>query len=372
MPDPQKTDQILSAKEILQDFERRYSLMAGNIAAGIFQITTGESGRVVSVNPFLAAMLGYGPVEDIQGRFIRDLFTRAGELEELVLELEKEGSVSGREIRLKRQDGSEILVSIRAWTVGVTKSGIPVIEGLAEDITERRVLETEMHYHESELNRYALALTLANRKLHLLSNITRHDILNKLTGLMGYQELIKDEFPDPKLREYLTLESEIIEIMALQIQFTRDYQDLGIEAPQWFSLKETIHAAAAAFHHPSVSLEIDTRDLWVYADPMLEKVFYNLIDNALSHGTGLTRITFMVTISDESASIICEDDGGGIPQEFKEAIFVRKHFKHTGFGLFLSREILGITGMTIRETGNPDFGARFEITVPAGYFRAGS
>jgi signal transduction histidine kinase len=43
--------------------------------------------------------------------------------------------------------------------------------------------------------------------------------------------------------------------------------------------------------------------------------------------------------------------------------------KHTGLGLFLSREILGLTGITITENGIPGSGARFVIRVPAGKWR---
>ena len=40
-------------------------------------------------------------------------------------------------------------------------------------------------------------------------------------------------------------------------------------------------------------------------------------------------------------------------------------------GLFLAREILGIYGISIRECGTPGTGARFEIRVPKGAWRAG-
>ncbi|HNQ30521.1 MAG TPA: sensor histidine kinase, partial [Methanolinea sp.] len=49
--------------------------------------------------------------------------------------------------------------------------------------------------------------------------------------------------------------------------------------------------------------------------------------------------------------------------------FEKGYGKGTGLGLFLSREILSITGMTIRETGIPGEGARFEIVVPKGMWR---
>ena len=55
----------------------------------------------------------------------------------------------------------------------------------------------------------------------------------------------------------------------------------------------------------------------------------------------------------EHAIIFCEDDGIGIPNDEKERIFSYAYGSNTGMGLFLVREILAITGITIRETGTP-------------------
>jgi signal transduction histidine kinase len=67
--------------------------------------------------------------------------------------------------------------------------------------------------------------------------------------------------------------------------------------------------------------------------------------------------------------LVIENDGAGIPAEEKVKIFERGYGKGTGWGLFLVREILLASGMTIAETGDPAAGARFEITLPAGSFR---
>jgi signal transduction histidine kinase len=100
------------------------------------------------------------------------------------------------------------------------------------------------------------------------------------------------------------------------------------------------------------------------------KVFYNLIDNALRYGgAGMKTIRISSQESDASLTILCEDDGVGISHEDKKRLFTRGFGKNTGLGLFLSREILGITGITITETGEPGKGARFEIHVPAGMWR---
>jgi signal transduction histidine kinase len=69
------------------------------------------------------------------------------------------------------------------------------------------------------------------------------------------------------------------------------------------------------------------------------------------------------------AEITYEDNGTGIPLEDKEHIFGKGFGKHTGLGLFLTREILAITNITIRENGEPGNGVRFEILIPSDMYR---
>jgi len=98
-------------------------------------------------------------------------------------------------------------------------------------------------------------------------------------------------------------------------------------------------------------------------------VFYNLMENSIRHGERLTKITIHSQDTPDGINLILEDDGVGIPENAKEKIFRREYFKNTGFGLFLSREILSITNLTISETGTPGIGARFVIHAPKGMYR---
>ncbi|MEI6842245.1 MAG: ATP-binding protein, partial [Methanomicrobiales archaeon] len=87
------------------------------------------------------------------------------------------------------------------------------------------------------------------------------------------------------------------------------------------------------------------------------------------YGGKITSIRFSALESGDDQGIVCKDDGDGVIAEEKEKIFERGFGKNTGLGLALSREILSITGITIRETGEPGKGARFEMVVPEGMWR---
>lgn len=120
-----------------------------------------------------------------------------------------------------------------------------------------------------------------------------------------------------------------------------------------------------------VEIAFRPETLHVYADPLLGKVFYNLIDNALRYwGERMNAIRVTSRETDSSITLVFEDNGNGIPQKDKDRLFVKGFGKNTGLGLFLSREILAITGITITENGEPGKGARFEITVPKGMYRS--
>ena len=80
----------------------------------------------------------------------------------------------------------------------------------------------------------------------------------------------------------------------------------------------------------------------------------DLIDNSLHYG-GEKMTTIRVTVSggSEPLRIMYDDDGAGVSADDKKQLFTKGFGKHTGLGLFLSREILSITGISITETGEP-------------------
>jgi len=213
------------------------------------------------------------------------------------------------------------------------------------------------------------ALKAANSKLILLSNITRHDILNQLTALAGYLDLAYAKTTDFSISDYLESMKKTTDTIRLQIEFTRDYQDIGLKKPAWQDIREAFLRAAGEIRGPNLTVLCDVGRTEVFADPLIERVFYNLIDNSLRHGEHVSEIRLLSMREDADLIILYEDNGAGVPPDDKDKIFIKGFGKHTGLGLFLIREILSITGIGIREIGAFGQGARFEIRVPAGKFR---
>ena len=227
----------------------------------------------------------------------------------------------------------------------------------------------------TEIYRYQEALKQANKKINLMSNITRHDILNQVNVLSGYAELISEILPqdvknEPRIGKYLKNLNKGIETIHSQIIFTKDYQELGVVSATWQSISGTAREAAFPFSGQSLKFSIEESELEVYADPLLRKAFYNLFDNARTHGEHVTEISVSSRRAEDSVIIEVKDDGIGISPLMKELIFEKSVGKNTGLGLFLVRGILSITGMKIKETGIEGEGARFEITVPPGNWHA--
>ncbi|GEM_PF-478210 len=237
-----------------------------------------------------------------------------------------------------------------------TNGNLLEYQSVGRDITRQKTAE--------------LALTLANKKLNLLSSITRHDINNQLTVLMGYLELLKDLNPNPSNKKYYQEITTAADLISSMIQFAKEYEEIGIHSPTWqdihilvvYTEKEVLNRDVRAINGIPVGIE-------VFADPLIKRVFYNLMDNAIRYGGTITTIHFFSEEQEGCLKLVCEDDGEGVPTNEKEKIFKQGYGRNTGIGLFLSREILDITGITISESGETGKGARFEITVPKGVWR---
>ena len=320
-----------------------------NSQAGVFSYDR-QNLRILDANKKFARMIRYD-CEELMQKSLPDLIPDQSERENFITKVRDQRRVGDIEVRFRAWDGS-----MRWALVSAAETGEPGVICTIVDITDNKLSQE--------------ALTQANKKLNLLNNVTRHDILNQLTALLGYLELSKQDTTDPHLLKYLMKEEQAANAIRNQILFTRDYQNIGVHSPQWQNIAEIVSLALASIDLHQVLVTVKMPAFEIYADPLLEKVFYNLIDNSIRHGERVAEIIISSGKSDDGLDIIVEDNGTGVPDKEKERIFRREYFKNTGFGLFLSREILAITNLTIKENGKYGYGARFVIHVPREAYRS--
>ena len=251
------------------------------------------------------------------------------------------------------------------------QNGVPFIADVA---ISRIIIHTQpcllIQIHDiDEIRRAHDAVTQVNHKLKILSSITRHDILNRIMVTSSYSEMVREEIVDEKLQGRLDAIKQVTSEIRSLIEFTGQYNDLGATIPEWQKIENILKYRSIQGILTGIELFSDLGDLEIYADRMLEKVMYNLVENSVRHGQGLTRISLTKHAIARDLIIWYEDNGGGIVTEEKEKVFEKGFGKNTGLGLFLIREILSITGITITETGEPGVGVRFEILVPSGKYR---
>jgi PAS domain S-box-containing protein len=340
------------AEAALRESETKYRLLVENSHDMIY--TLSPDGILTFVSPSWTAQSGYDPAF-VTGKPFRQ-FVHPSDVPECEAFFAKVVSTrqrqSGIEYRVINADGS---VRIHTSTIS------PIIEsdgsvrsyiGNARDITEMK--QTQNAIRES------------NRKLNLLSSITRHDVANQLTVVQGYTQLAVLRKPEPVIADFLAKIASAVDLIQHQIEFTGTYQDLGAQAPAWHRVGDVIRSVRP----PEIELVCTCDDKEIFADPMIAKVFFNLFDNAVKYGQRVTTITVACEIRADELVITFADNGIGIPLKEKQKIFEKGFGQHTGFGLFLAREILAITGISIHETGSYGRGALFEIAVPKGTYRS--
>jgi len=349
------TDKKQAEKELRESEEQLHNFIS-NLPVGLYRNMAGPQGKVLMANPFIARMHGYDTLEEFLQKPTADMYAKPEERIAFSDQLISKGSIFGREIHLKRKNNELFWGRISAVAVRNQQGDVQYFDGFIEDITDKKRAEE--------------ALQLANKKLNILSSITRHDINNQLVVLLGYLTILQKKQPDPALNEYFQNTTTAAQRIANMIQFTREYEDIGVKAPAWQDCRTLVDTATKQATLGQVMVKNDlTAGMEVFADPLIVKVFYNLMDNAIRYGGKITTIQFSVQEAGDCHLIVCKDDGEGIPADEKEKIFERGFGKNTGLGLALSKEILSITDISIKETGEPGKGARFEMTVPKGAWR---
>jgi PAS domain S-box-containing protein len=373
-----------SAEQQLRESEERYRVLIEKAPDAIIVYDV-DNNRFLDANPTALRLLGCS-YETLLTMSYQDFYLAdQPDGEDLATSVHTHieqlfhGELVDFERKIRTLDDRVLSCEVRL--VQLPSMGPRLIRASFRDITLRKQAEEELHrlYEEleirvlertKELQKTQEAFRQANIRLNLLSGITRHDILNQLTGLIGYLKISLDKIPEGPVHQYLSTCYDLTRSVQAQIEFTRVYEDIGTHEPVWQELKILLDRVVLLLPGLNFRWYLQVDAVSIQADPMLEKVFYTLVENTQRHGERATEIRITSHVQGLDLIIVYEDNGSGIAENDKGRIFDRHFGKHTGYGLYVSEQILSITEMTIRETGTPGIGVRFEIVVPEGRWRA--
>ncbi len=287
---------------------------------------------------------------DLKGSPVTSFWTGTGQ-EAFFDRLNSEKAVYAAETTFTLPEGNSLIVLVSAAALPGGRAILTFF-----DITSRVNAEN--------------ALKAANEKLSLLSRYSVDHLHASVDQIIETVDEADTHAKDATTRGYLERIRTLAWNVVRQLFLTDSYKDLGALPPVWMSVQQSLETARLSSDDGSISIRCWAGRLEIYSDPLFSNVFTHLLENSLRHG-GKDLKNIIVTYHETPGGLdLCiKDDGVGIPAGKKHQIFEYDAGRHAGIGLFICRQIVEVTGMTIHETGNEGEGARFVIHVPPGGYR---
>jgi PAS domain S-box-containing protein len=374
-----REQQRKEAEEKTRHSEDKYRALFEESLDTIF-ISTIE-GRYLDINPVGVALLGYGSKEEVLSLDIsQDVYVDAEDRNKLIHRLIQAGYVKDYPVRLKKKNGDIIDVALTANLILNRASRATAIRGIIRDVTERKGLEEQLRQAQKMEAIGALAGGIA------------HDFNNLLTPILGYAEILQDEFPpDSPTRQGLdqivsasTKAKELVkQILTFSRQQPHEPRPVRIDP----IAREALHLLRASIPK---SIEIKSNLLkcsYILADPgQIHQVIMNLGTNAyhaMRESGGVLRIEVkemeiglekaIPDVEIQPGRYVClevSDTGIGMNEHTKSRIFdpyftTKKAGEGTGLGLAVVHGIVKNHHGHITVYSEPGRGTTFRVYFPS-------
>ncbi len=367
------------AEEALRRSEASYRSLIQGAVCGIYRSSV--DGRFLEVNPALVAMLGYDSAAELmEVDLATAIYRNAGARARVVEELRRTGRFEGVEVEWRRKDSTPITVQLSGRVVRDASGAVTSFEAIAENVTERRLLEEQL--------RQSQKIEAVGR----LAGGVAHDFNNLLTVIGGRSQLVLDRLPpiDPLRRDIeliqktseraASLTRQLLAFSRKQVLQPRVLNVNGIVAELGPMLRRLIGEDI------DLVTTLDPALKPVSADPtQLEQVIVNLAVNArdaMPRGGRLSIETANAEIDVALArrhsgvhpgphvALAVSDTGCGMDPDTQAHLFepfftTKGPGRGTGLGL---ATVYGVVkqhrGLILVESG-PGHGATFRIYLPA-------
>jgi two-component system cell cycle sensor histidine kinase/response regulator CckA len=370
--DRKRNEQALRRSEVC------YRSLVQTAVYGIYRSSL--EGHFLDVNPALIGMLGYNSALEVLALDPQeDVFVDPAEYLRLVDEFRRSGRMDGFEVRWKRKGGATIVVRISGRAVAGGDEPADVLEAIAEDITERRVLEDQF--------RQAQKMEAVGR----LAGGIAHDFNNLLMVISGYTEVLLDQLtvghPMHAKAEAIQQASDRATTLTRQLLAFSRKQLLQLKVIDVNSIVEDMERLLRPLIGEDIELTTSLAPAigCTRADAgQLEQVIMNLVVNAkdaMPNGGKISICTASVTLDDSYrpentfikngpyVMISVSDNGEGMDRETQARIFepfftTKEKGKGTGLGLSTVYGIIKQSGGYVFVQSELSRGTVFTIYFP--------
>jgi len=208
------------------------------------------------------------------------------------------------------------------------------------------------------------------QRLEYLNQYLRHEVLNEINKINGYADLLTARIETGrKANEW----AHVIErssdevgsfVSSIRAIMNADAENMSIQSTDVTAIAETT-AARVGERGGGVEVVVDAPGpVYAAAGDLLDRVFLNLVENAVQHCDGPT-VRIVVRTPVDGVTVRVSDDGPGIQDEVREALFDPPEAGDHGYGLFLSQHLVELYGgrLELEETGAD--GTTFRIRLEA-------
>lgn len=349
-------------EQALRETREQFTSLVGDVEEyAIFQLD--PDGYVKSWNRGARQIKGYEP-DEVVGEHVRMFYPAsardAGDPEALLAEAREHGRAETEGWRV-RKDGSRFWANVSVTALREADGSLRGFLKVTRDMTERREREQQLE-HERE-------------RLEFMNRIIRHNLLNGMNVVEARAELLSGQVDSDVAVHLETVQSRVQDMVDL-IETMRSFmqvlteedgeqtEPVALDAVLSAEVEKARNAydAATITYDPGASVRVVGNDL-------LPEVFENLLSNAVQHNDSASpTVSVSVHVEGEEAVVEVADDGPGVDEAMRDAIFEKgeKGFDSpgTGFGLYLVRELVASYDGAIDVRNRPEGGAAFTVRLP--------
>jgi len=347
------------AEATLRDSEERYRSLVNNLNVGVFRTTPDAEGRFLQANPALARIHGYGSVEEFQKVPIVDLYQDPRDREVFLAELMRRKKVLDYELHLKRKDGKPIYAAVSAAAHPGTDGTVDWIDGMLEDITERK-------HAENELRKVSRLIIEAQEAERMRVARELHDGVNQLLASIQMRlQKVKAVVPEfrPAAREILARCHGLL-VQALE-ENRRIAHNLRPTELDQLGLTAACRNLSKQFEaRTNVAAKCRITKLHQNLAPTVELNVFRIVQEAFNNVEKHARakaVSLKIYVQDQSLVVRIQDDGRGFDLEQLS----RAKRKDGGIGLASIRERAAALGGTCEISSAPTRGTTITVQFPS-------